>query len=163
MKTNKELIEELNAQIKSFTKFYFDNLNSCMNPAPKDGNFYEVPGIGVQDVHIHLLSPDINILKIKTSPVVEVVFKRKAISPLVRVEIPLETIIDEWFNDKSYMKASVMGIINSVQKAWEKEFGSYKIERFGKNFFILRDIVYIDNSESIYLDFVGDWASNKED
>lgn len=163
MKTNVEIIQELNDQIKSLTKLYFENINSCMNMAPKDGDFYEVPGVGVGKVIINRLDSTHTIRKIVPSELQEVTFKRKAIHSLVRVEIPLDIVFSEWANNKTYLKASVMGIVQSVQRAWEIEFGSYKIERFGKSFFSMRDVVYLDNSDAIYLDFVGDWASSKEE
>jgi hypothetical protein len=159
--TNKEIVLDINEKIKAATRLYFDNMNSGVSYISKEGDTYEVPGVGVLEVKINLLSNNNGNLKI--SDISETVFKRKAVQPLVRVKVSLDTVLSEWILNPSYMKASIMGIINSVQKAWEKEFGSYKNQRFGNVFFDMKDIVYNDNDDNIYIDFYGDWASSKDE
>lgn len=160
--TNKEIINEINTNIQSFTKLYFININSGMNYSPKDGDTYEIPGVGVGVVEINYLDYNME-NSIKVSDITDISFRRKAINPLVRVRVSLDTVLEEWVANPSYMKSSIMGIINSVQRVWEKQFGSYKNQRFGNTFFSIKDLVYTDNSEYIFIDFYGDWASSKEE
>jgi hypothetical protein len=64
--------------------------------------------------------------------------------------------IMEFDRNSAYLRASITGVIHSVQKSWEQQFGSYKLERFGGWFFRMEPLRLVN--DEVYLDFTGKWA-----
>jgi len=158
-KTNEQIVAEVNEKIQTFLAQYLINLNSAVTSVEKtDSGNYVIPALRAEKVELNILKEEIQ--KINMT---EIVMSKRIVAPikpLVRVLLPIEEVFQ--FNQNvGYLKLSIGGIVTDVQKVWEKNLGSYQLDRFGQTFLSLRPLTIV-NGDKVVLDFYGDWATNNE-
>jgi hypothetical protein len=159
MVNNVERVATLNQKFKSLTDPYFVNLNSCVFKTQKQGEAFIIPVTTVADVKINMLSFPSTIDAIGFTTIENRERVVQPVRPLVRVQIMLE-LFKEWYDSEDYFKSSIASIITDVQKQWEKNFGSFKNTRWGDDFLACSGFRLAD--DYVYMDFYGNWASNKD-
>jgi len=158
-KTNEQIVAEVSEKVQLFLQQYISNLNSCISSVVKteQGN-YIIPALRAEKVELNIINSDEQ--QIRASEVTMSKRHVTPIKPLVRVILPIEEIF-QFNQSNSYLKLSIGGIVSDVQKVWEKNLGSYQIERFGETFLNIKPLQLV-NGDKVVLDFYGDWATNKE-
>lgn len=160
-KTNEQIVAEVSEKIQLFLQQYLSNINSSVSSVEKteQGN-YIIPALRAEKIELNIINSNSDMQKIHIS---EVAMSKRQVLPikvLVRVDLPIEEIF-QFNQSNSYLKLSIGGIVSDVQKVWEKNLGSYQNERFGEAFLNIRPLRLV-NGDKVFLDFYGDWATNKE-
>ena len=160
-KTNEQIVAEVSEKIQLFLQQYISNLNSCVSSVEKteQGN-YIIPALRAEKVELNIINNNNDVQKVRTSEVTMSKRHVASIKPLVRILIPIEEIF-QFNQSNSYLRLSISGIVSDVQKVWEKNLGSYQVERFGETFLNIKPLQFTDG-DKVILDFYGDWATNKE-
>jgi len=163
-KTNEQIVAEVSEKIQLFLQQYLSNINSSVSSVEKteQGN-YIIPALRAEKIELNIFNSDMQNSDMQKIHISEVTMSKRQVLPikvLVRVDLPIEEIF-QFNQSNSYLKLSIGGIVSDVQKVWEKNLGSYQNERFGEAFLNIRPLRLV-NGDKVFLDFYGDWATNKE-